>query len=64
MAKARKVEFLVDEKGRKKSVLMSYKTYMELLEDLDDLRVCLERKDEKAVPLDEVIAAMQRDERL
>lgn len=59
MAKKRAVEFLVDEKGRRKSVLMSYETYLELMEDIADLQTIAERKDEKPVPLDAVRKALE-----
>ncbi len=34
MHKTKTIQYLVDEKGRKTSVLMSYKTYRQLMEDL------------------------------
>ncbi len=59
MAKKRAVEFLVDEKGHKKSVLMSYKTYVELMEDIADLQVIAQRRDEKPVPLEDVLKELE-----
>ena len=47
-----KLRFLVDEKGRKKSVVLSLRAYRELLDDLADLALIAERKDEPAEPLD------------
>ena len=49
-----KIRFLVDEKGRKQSVLLPISEYRELLEDLADLAVIAERTDEPAVALDDV----------
>ena len=49
-----KIRFLVDENGRKRSVVLPIKEYEELLEDLDDLVTIAERKDEPAEPLDVV----------
>lgn len=47
-----KIRYLVDYKGRKKSVLLPIKDYEELLEDLADLALIAERKDEASEPLD------------
>jgi len=40
-----KIRYLVDEKGRKQSVLLPISKYRELLEDLSDLAAIAERKD-------------------
>ena len=45
-----KVRFLVDEKGRKRSVVLPIADYQELLEDLADLAVIAERKEEPGEP--------------
>lgn len=47
-----KVRFLVDEKGRKQSVVLPIKEYQELIEDLADLALIADRKDEPTEPLD------------
>ena len=49
-----KMRYVVDEKGRKKSVVLPIKEYEELLEDLADLAVIAERKDAPVEPLHEV----------
>ena len=46
-----KIRFLVDENGRKKSVVLPMKDYQDLLEDLADLALIAERKAEPAQPL-------------
>lgn len=51
MAQAKK-RFLVDENGRKTSVVLSISEYHELLEDLEGLAVIAERKEEPTEPLD------------
>ena len=53
MARAKR-QFVVDERGRKKSVELPMGEYQELLEDLKDLAVIAERKDEPAEPLEVV----------
>ena len=46
--------YIVDDKGRKKSVILDIKTYEELLDDLEDLRLVAERKDEPTSSLKDV----------
>ena len=46
-----KIRFLVDENGRKKSVVLPVKEYQDLLEDLADLVLIAERKAEPTEPL-------------
>ena len=46
--------YLVDESGRKISVVLAINEYRQLMEDLQDLGLIAERKDEPAEPLDEV----------
>ena len=47
-----KRRYVVDEHGRKESVVLSFKEYQELLEDLRDLAVIAERKEEPAEPFE------------
>ena len=59
MPKTTDVEFLVDRRGRKKSVLMSYRTYLRLMEDLSDLACMEERKDEPRRDFESVLAELK-----
>ncbi len=43
-----KPEFVVDRKGNKKAVIISYKEYQELLEDLEDLKDIAAREKEQS----------------
>jgi hypothetical protein len=54
-----KIRYLVDENGRKSSVVLSIKEYEELLEDLADLGVIAERKDEPAESLEDVTRRLE-----
>ena len=47
-----KIRFLVDEKGRKKSVVLPIKDYQALVEDLPDMAVIAERNGDPAQSLD------------
>lgn len=53
MAQAKR-RFLVDEKGRKRAVVLPIREYQDLLEDLEDLAVIAERREEPAEPLEVV----------
>jgi len=54
VATLRKERFITDEKGRKEAVILDIKLYQEILEDLEDLRLLAERKDEATSSLEEV----------
>ena len=45
-----KRQFLVDEKGQKKAVVISIEEYQEIMEDLEDLAIIAERREEPAEP--------------
>ena len=47
-------EYIVDEQGRKRAVVLSMKDYRQLQEDLHDLAVLAERREEATASLDEV----------
>jgi len=49
-----KTQYIVDEQGQKTAVVLPLKEYEELLEDLHDLAVIAERKDEPVFDLEEV----------
>ncbi|MEK7778401.1 MAG: type II toxin-antitoxin system Phd/YefM family antitoxin [Chloroflexota bacterium] len=42
--------YLVDDKGKKVAVVLSLKEYQQLLEDIEDLKVFAERRDEPSEP--------------
>jgi len=54
-------DYLVDEHGTKKAVIVPIEDYEELLEDLHDLAVISERRNEPTVPFEEVIERLKRD---
>ena len=59
--RARDHDYLVDEHGTKKAVIIPIEEYEELLEDLHDLAVISERRNEPTVPFEEVIERLKRD---
>jgi PHD/YefM family antitoxin component YafN of YafNO toxin-antitoxin module len=54
-------QFVVDAKGRRTAVILSVARYEQLLEDLHDLAVVAERRDEELVSLDEMRGWLERE---
>lgn len=55
------VEYLTDDRGKKKAVVVPIEEFNELLEDLHDLAVLAERRDEETVSHQEVVAELKGD---
>lgn len=47
-------QYVIDEKGKKTRAILSLKQYEKLREDLHDLAVVAERKNEKPITLEEM----------
>ncbi len=45
-----KTQFLTNEKGKVTAAVIPIKQYEELMEDLEDLAACVERRDEETIP--------------
>ena len=54
-------QFVVDENGNKTGVLMTLEQYEKLMEDLHDLAVIAERRDEKPISLKELRHRLEKD---
>ena len=59
--KATADQFVVDAKGRKKAVIVPANHYEQIMEDLHDLAVVAERRDEPTVSLAEMKRRLKRD---
>ncbi len=57
----RQEQFVVDEKGRKTGVIVPVKEYQKLIEDLHDLAVVAERREEETISLDELKSRLSKD---
>ncbi|MEM3465996.1 MAG: hypothetical protein QXU11_06530 [Thermoproteota archaeon] len=55
------LRYIVDEKGERKEVVIPVEEYEELLEDLHDLAVIAERRDEPTAPLEEIIEKLKKN---
>ncbi len=58
---AAREQYVVDSKGRKTGVPLSLEQYERLLEDLHDLAMVAERRDEKPISLKELKRRLQKD---
>ena len=58
---ARVEHFVVNAKGKRTAVLLSFKQYRKLMEDLHDLAVVAERRDEKPITLQEMKRRLKKD---
>ena len=54
-------QYVVDTKGKKTAVLLSIKRYEQLVEDLHDLAVVAERRDEEPIRLEEMKRRLKND---
>lgn len=55
------IQFLTNEKGRKTAAVLPIDDYEKLLEDLDDLSVIAERRDEETIPHAELKKGLKRN---
>jgi len=53
--------YIVDEKGKRTAVVLPLKEYEELLEDLHDLAIVAERRDEPTVSFEELKEKLKAD---
>jgi len=56
-----KVRYIVDEKGERTAVVLPINEYKELLEDLHDLVVIAELREEPTVPFGELKKRLKKD---
>ncbi len=57
----RHTKFVVDEAGNKTAVILPVEEYEELLEDIHDLAVIAERKDEPTISLEDLKKRLKAD---
>ena len=54
-------QYITDEKGKKKSVILSISKFQELIEDIEDLAAVAERRDEPTIPHKKFLAELKND---
>ena len=55
------LQYLTDERGERTAVVLPITDYEKLLEDLDDLAVVAERREEPVVLHEQFVAELKRD---
>ena len=63
-AKTSRGQYIVDGKGRKKGVVLPLAEYEQLLEDLYDLAIVAERREEKPVCMEQMKRRLKQHGRL
>ena len=54
-------QYVIDAKGNKTAVILSLQRYEQLMEDLHDLAVVAERREEKPISLEEMKRLLRED---
>jgi len=54
-------QYIVNQKGQKTGVVLPLQEYEELLEDLHDLAIIAERRDEPTIPFEELKRRLRKD---
>lgn len=55
------LQYLTDEQGARTAVVLPISDYERLMEDLDDLAVVAERRDEPTIPHSQFVSELKRD---
>lgn len=55
------VKYITDEHGERTAVVLPISDYEKLLEDLDDLGVVAERREEPTIPHEQFVSELKRD---
>ena len=54
-------QYITDESGKKTAIILPIEEFEELIEDLEDLAVLAERREEPTIAFEEVIARLKKD---
>ena len=57
-------KYITDEKGEKQSVILPITQFQELIDDIQDLAMVAERREETTISHEDLIAALKKDEML
>ena len=55
------VQYITDNEGKKKGVIMNISDYQSLLEDIEDLAACAERRNEETFTHEEFLEILRKD---
>ena len=56
-----KEKYIINEKGQKTAVILAIKEYERILEDLHDISIVAERRDEPTITFDELKKRLRKD---
>jgi len=56
-----KPQYVTDENGKKTAVILPIHEYEELVEDIQDLAILAERREEPPIPHEEIMAKLKED---
>jgi len=59
--KSAQEKYVIDDKGNKTAVILSLKQYEQLLEDLHDLAVVAERREEESISLEDMKRRLKKN---
>jgi len=54
-------EYVIDERGNRKSVILPFSDFQELIEDIEDLAAIAERRNEQTVSHEEILKELRND---
>ena len=55
------VKYITDDRGERTGVVLSIADYEKLVEDLEDLAVVAERREESTIPHEQFVSELKRD---
>ena len=55
------LEYITNEQGEKRAVVLPWEEFLDLLEDIEDLAILAERRDEPTVPFEQVKQELKDD---
>jgi len=56
-----KPQYVIDESGKKTAVILPIDEYEKLIEDMQDLAILAERREEASISHEEVVAKLKQD---
>lgn len=62
--KKKKYRYITDDQGNKKEIILPIKDYKELLEDINDLSIAAERRDEKSISHNELLNILKENDKI
>jgi len=56
-----KLQYIIDENGKKTSVIIPFSEFIELLEDLEDLAIVAERREEPTISHEDLLKELREE---